>query len=793
MRKAFAALFVVLILGLGIFAWTFPKSRLPQREGALSLRGLKDKVRVTRDKWGIPHIEAENEHDLQVALGFTMAGDRLFQMDLLRRIANGELSEVLGEKTVEFDILLRKLRLRAHMDDFWESNRHKLDPRMISLMEAFYSGVHQYIETQPLPIEFKILGYKPRPFSPQESMAISGYLALSFGEGIIADPLYTDLLNDLPKDLVDKMWIREKNDKNIVTDQRTVNVRIKDQPWYGKFLEAQNYFRDVLGLFHGSNSWVLSGKRSASGFPLLANDPHVAFSNPSVWYEAHLKSPEHEIYGHYIPLIPFPAMGHDSFRGWAITMSEIDDMDLYEEKVNELGQVQFRGKWVPLIEEKEIIKVKGGKDLEMIVKRTPHGPLINGTKFEVEGKKIALKWSYHHPENDVATALYKLSHTKKLSDLDGALKHGATPGLNVSWVDAEGNIAWRVMGKIPIRRGFKGNQILEGWNGRHEYERYFDIKEHPGVINPKSGVIVTANYRPEYNGPLPLEGYWQPGERFERIYDLLKVKEKWSLNEMKEIQNDQFVVTGSKMRDVLLKEVIPHTQEERNIIALFKEWKGESHTDSFGSSLYHMWTHHLGKLAFHDELGETRYVAYNKVADFWNFFKTFIFDEDSILWDNKKTKIKESRNDIVNESFRVAISRLKSRLGEDYRGWRWGDLHTLEFQHPLGKVKPLNMIFNLGPYPVGGGYFQVDNMSTARYEDSFNVKLGASVRRLIDFKDPAHSLGVLPTGNVGHFNSPFYKDQVELFINGQYRDQWLDMDAVVKAPHTILTLKPFNL
>lgn len=793
MKKGILIFLSLTLIGGAVFIFTYPKTRLPQREGELSLKGLKDKVTVTRDEWGIPHIEAQNENDLHLALGFVMASDRLFQMDLLRRIANGELSEVLGETTVEFDILLRKLRLRAHMDDFWKENRHRLDPRMVSMMDSFFSGVHQYIETQPLPLEFKILGYRPRPFSHQEAMAVSGYLALSFAEGLIADPLYTDLLNDLPKELVDKMWIREKNDKNVVTGQKAVSVRLKDQPWYGEFLKAHDYFRDVLGLFHGSNSWVLSGKRSKSGFPILANDPHVAFSSPGVWYEAHLKSPEYEIYGHFVPLVPFPPMGHDEKRGWAVTMSEIDDMDLYEERLNDLGQVQYKGKWVPLKNEKTRIKVKGGKDIEMEVKITPHGPLINGTKYEVKGKNIALKWSYHHPENDIATAFYKMAHSKKIEDLDEALKHGATPGLNVSWVDKEGNIAWRVMGKIPVRKGFRGNQILEGWSGKHEYERYFTIKEHPGMVNPEEGIIVTANYRPQYNGPLPLDGYWQPSERFERIYNLLQQKEKWGLEGMKSIQNDQFVVTGKGMRNVLVGDVEAKTEEERMILSLFKKWQGESDITSFGSALYHMWTHHLGKLALHDELGETRYVAYNKVADFWNFFKTFIHEEDSVLWDNVKTKEKETRKDLVNQSFRIAISRLKERLGEDINQWRWGELHTVEFEHPLGKVKPLNYIFNVGPFPSGGGYFQVDNMSTARYEDSFKVKLGASVRRLIDYKDPVRSLGVLPTGNVGHFNSPFYDDQANMFLNGQYRPQWLSLEDVKKNNHQTLTLKPYTL
>lgn len=791
MKKIIASTIVLVFVFIGLLAVFYPQTRLPKREGSLNLSGLKGEVKVTRDKWGIPHIEAQNEEDLHMALGFVMASDRLFQMDLLRRIANGQLSEVLGETTVEFDILLRKLRLRAHQNDFWKENRHLMDAKMVSLIEAFLAGIHQYIETQPLPIEFKILGYKPRPFTPQEAVAVSGYLALSFAEGIIADPLYTDLLNQFPKELVEKMYIREKNDKNIVTGQKTAAVRLKDQPWYGEFLKAQNFFRDGLGLFHGSNSWVVSGKRSASGFPLLANDPHVAFSNPAVWYEAHLKSPEFEIYGHFIPLVPFPAMGHDRQRGWAVTMSEVDDMDLYEERVNKLNQVQYKGKWVPLKIDKEIIKVRKAKDIEIEVRRTPHGPLINGTKYEVKGKNISLKWSYHHPKNDVATAIYKLSRSKELGDLDDALKHGATPGLNVSWVDRKGNIAWRVMGKIPLRRGFKGNQILEGWSGKHEYERYFKIKEHPGMVNPSDGVIVTANYRPQYNGPLPLEGYWQPGERFERIYDLLKKKEKWTLEEMKAIQNDQFVVTGKDMKDLLLSEVKVSGAREQRIIDKFKEWGGDSSKDSFGSALYHMWTHHLGKLALYDDLGETRFMAYNKVADFWNFFKTFFYEVDSPFWDDVKTlDKKETRSDIVTASFKKALARLEERLGPQEDQWTWGKIHTLEFEHPLGKVKPLNKIFNLGPYPVGGGYFQVDNMSTARYEDSFNVKLGASVRRLIDFADPEKSEGVLPTGNVGHFNSPFYKDQVELFINGKYRDQWLNLEDVKAHTHQVLTLRP---
>ena len=790
MKKKIFLTSIAIISVLLLFLFIYPQTRLPKTSGQVVLKRLRGEVVVTRDKWGVPHIEAENEQDLQRALGFIMAGDRLFQMDILRRIVNGELSEIFGKETLKFDVLLRKLGLRAFQDDYWRKNRYRMDARMVSLMESFLDGVHQYMENHPLPIEFQILGYRPRPFTPQEAMGVSGYLSLSFAEGLIADALYTDLLNELPKEIVEKMWIRQKNDKNKVTQQKAVTLNLEDSSWFDDFTQTQNFLRDGFGLFHGSNSWVLSGKRSSSGYPLLANDPHIAFSSPSMWYEAHLKSPEYEIYGHFIPLVPFAAMGHDRNRGWAITMSEIDDMDLYEEKINDLNQVLFKGKWIPVKVEKQVIKVKGEKDHEIVLEKTPHGPLLKGTQHEIEGKNISLKWSYHHPENDIATAIYKLSHTKSIKELDEALSYAAAPGLSVSWADKEGNIAWRVMGKIPLRKGFLGNQILQGWTGAHEYERYLTFQEHPSVTNPENGLIVTTNYYPQNVGPLPIEGYWQPSERFERIHEILEKKEKWNLSEMKGIQNDQFVVTGEKMRNLLISEVEAKTPLESEILKEFKDWKGGSNEESFGSAVYHMWIHHLGKLALKDELGEKRYIAYNKIADFWNFFKTFLYDKENVLWDDVKTPERETRKDLINKSFRIAANRLKERMGEKVELWTWGKIHRLEFQHPLGKVRPLDKIFNIGPYEVGGGPFQINNMSIARYKDHFDVKLGASVRRLIDFSRPEISKGILPTGNVGHFNSPFYKDQVSLFIGGKYRPQWMSLADVKKHKHSILKLRP---
>jgi penicillin G amidase len=777
------------------------KARLPKTHGSLNLPGLELPVEVHRDKYGIPHIEAKSELDAMRAFGFVTAGDRLFHMELLRRIANGSLSEVLGEAATKWDILLRKLKLRKTMDEFLAKNLQNMDPHMINLMKAFYEGVDHFVKTQPLPPEFVLLGFTPKKFELAEGMAISGYMALSFAEGIIADSLFSELYADFPKEMVDQVLVKHKKDRNLITESYASNskplnkaiARPTQEAWFKDLTEFLTEFEQNFGLFHGSNSWVLGPTRSKSGHALLANDPHVAFSNPSVWYEAHIKYPGYEIYGHYLPLVPFPAMGHDMNRGWAVTMAEMDDLDIYQEKIDwDKKQVMYRGKWVPLKIEKEIVKVKGKEDVVIEVVTTPHGPLIDGTEYGKKDKHLAIKWSYHHPENDVATAFYKLAHSQDLKDMKEAIKLAATPGLNVSWVDKRGNIAWHVLSKIPLRpAGVTGETILEGWSGKHEYLRYLTIDENPHLYNPKSGVIVTTNYYPEFKSKHPLSGYWQPSERFERISDLLATKEKWDLEDLKAVQNDQFVVTADEHLSILLGSLKSGgSSQKQKAVEILKTWDGKSGISDVAPSLYYTWTKQIMKEAMLDELGEDRYKALNSVADGWHFFKTFIKNANSPWWDNNKTSEKETREQIIATAFDKTLKSLSDQYGSNVSSWNWGRLHTIEFAHPFGKKKPLDSIFNIGPFESGGGYFQVDNMSSKRYKDDFHVTLGPSTRRLIDFKDASVSLGILPTGNSGRPFSPHYDDQVRMFLDGKYREQLLDLKIVKAQKKGTLTLTP---
>ena len=758
MKKIFLIVFAILLLATGSGLYFLTLQSLPPFEGKIVVPSLSHSVKITRDKWGIPHIEAQNRPDLHRALGFVMAGDRLFQMDVLRRLANGQLSEIFGKKALPSDILLRSLRLRKRMDEIWEENRHKIDPGMIRQSEAFLEGVHYYIQTQSLPLEFKLLGYRPRPFQIQELMAIGGYMALTFADGITTDALYSELLGRYSPEQIDQLRVRHESDQSDRVGQKTGHTTPRPE-WFRDVTQALASLQTQVGFFRGSNSWVLAKKRSKSGMPLLANDPHIAFASPGTWYEAHLSSPDYEIYGHFIAGIPFPILGHNRDKAWALTMAQVDDMDLYEETFHpqDPSLVMYRGKWVKVQKYNEKIRVKGEKDVDITVTVTPHGPLIDATKHAIKGKHVSLKWSYYHPENDGLTAFYKLAQAKTKEQMKEALSYAAAPPMNVSWIDKQGNISWKILGKLPLRQGFHGRQILDGSSGKHEYTRYLSARENPGIDNPKSGVIVTANYYPEYDGKIPLDGYWQSSERFERISKLLATQEKWSLEELKRVQTDQHVGIFDFIVPIFLAAMQnqPLGEREGKIINYLKAWRGESGVDSVASSIYHMWQSWIAREALFDNLGEKHYRVFHKTADSQHFFKTLITQEKNLWWDDSNTPdVIETRRDIIRRAFKKMVAKLSERLGSSPDKWRWGRLHTVEYRHPLGRVWPLNYLFNVGPFEAGGGTFQIDSMGVHRYKDTFNVITGPSTRRLIDLGEPTYSWGILPTGNLGHFNHP---------------------------------------
>lgn len=793
MKKILTAIVLVIVVLaslLSIYFAYYSHKTIPQLSGKIQVgEQLRDEVIITTDHNGVPHIQAQNQEDLYYALGFTMARERLFQMEMLRRIGSGRLAEILGPSLVETDKFLRTLQLKNRMERFWLKNKDTMDPIMMKLVNRFYKGLNDFAKTNPLPPEFFILGInKIEPFTVVDAMAISGYMALSFAEGMIGDILFHNLEKKFGTKAVNQLREGALGEKiktpNLKTDA------IYSVNW-NKYLNPLDTLEKYFGLFHGSNSFALSPQRSKSGMPMLSNDPHIAFSSPGTWFEAHLKSPQFEIYGHFLPLVPFAILGHNQSKAWGITMAEFDDLDFFQEIV-EGNDVIIADKKYPIKSYEEVIKVRFGSDQKLIVKETPHGPIMNNTMMvDPENKMppLALAWSFYHPDNNILKSFYLLNYAENSTQFREALSYAAAPGLNITWIDKSGDIAWQVMGKIPLRDTSINSDIIQlGADKKSQYLGYVDYKNNPHAKNPESGVIVSTNYIPPFQAKYPLDGYWQPSERYLRLNELISKRGKWTAQDLKKIMTDENTVSHRKVLNYLIP-LLHQNAKYSHWGTRLQAWDGSSHKESIESSIYHLWSYWMMFETFHDELKDD-YEAFARIADYWHTFKNHIHVENSVWWDNIDTKTKESRKDIILKAFENTIAELTSKFGEDSKNWKWGNLHTITYQHPLAKIPLLGKVFNIGPIPSGGGFFQVNNMSSPRADKDFNVTLGPSTRRIIDLKNTQVTFGVLPTGNSGHFKSPFYQNQKDLFINNQFREQYLDISLVKTKSHWDLILHP---
>ena len=459
------ALLVAALLALG--AWHL-HNKQPQRSGTLALAGLSAPVQVHYDERGVPHIRAGNEADLYRALGYVHAQDRLFQMEILRRLAQGELAAVLGPKLLASDKLFRSLGIRERAATY-AANMDMQSPAHQALT-AYLDGINHYQATRPVPLEFDLLGIKPRPFTAQDTVAVSGYLAYSFAAAFRTEPALTfvrDMLGAGYLRMFDLDWHPEgvltataptQTPMPTTTSAPAHMSRLTNADWQGlaRVAEASQSAMDLGGLplLEGSNAWAISGTRTASGKPMLAGDPHIAYSSPSVWYEAHLSAPGFELYGHFQALNPVALLGHNAEFGWSITMFQNDDLDLIAEKVNPDNpqQVWHRQQWVELSTRSETIEVKGQAPVTLTLRRSPHGPIINDAFKDTLGDTpVAMWWAFLETENPLLEAFYQLNRANTLDKARAAARKIHAPGLNLVWASASGDIGWWAAAKVPLR------------------------------------------------------------------------------------------------------------------------------------------------------------------------------------------------------------------------------------------------------------------------------------------------------------------------------------------------------
>jgi penicillin amidase len=767
--------FLIATIGGGFYGYLL-WSR-PNYDGEINISAIKTSVSITRDNEGVPHIAAENENDAYFALGYTMAQDRLFQMEISRRAASGELSEIIGDKTLLSDKTFRNLKLRKSALEMLAKNPiQKKNPVMYELISSFYKGVNYYQDNNPLPIEFKILGIKPRPFSIEDAYTFIGLMSFNFAIALNQDPLLTKLEQRLGAEYVNDLRVEKINSK-----QKLI-TNIKSQIYdHSKISGLISYLETGYPLYDGSNGWLLSKKRTSTKSTMLANDPHISYPHPGIWYEAHVKTPTFETYGHFLPLLPFPILSHNSQKAWGLTMTLTDDMDLFQEKLIEDGSKYiYKNNKLPLKTSLERIKIKGREDYQFTLKETQHGPILDEI---LSDKGLALSWAFHDIDNDPISVLYKMSYAKNMTEFKQAVSEGIAPGLNVLYADSD-NIAWWMFGKIALKpKQMRSDFILDGSSGKDEYSGFMKFEDKPHSENPESGIIVSANFRP-FGFPADLRGDWQPDDRFNTIYTLLSKKERWSIEETEELQTLSLNLDNKAMLNELLLDLKRHPINQEYIEDL-ASWNLVSDKNSRAPLIYYTFQNRVARKLLKD-LSEEELETYAKISTSYIFLKRVILDRDSVWWK------KYDRKKIVAEAFDETINLLKEKYGNNDKNWKWGNAHTIEFSHPLGKIKPLNYIFNIGPYPIDGASQDINNQKSDSLKDQFLVKAGPSTRRIITFDGIENEKGILPVGQSGHLLSPFYKNQLERFINGKYRNMLTSNEAIKKDKSHLLRLSPIK-
>jgi len=783
--KVIAVLLILIVVG----TWLYSKTYHPNYKGELEINYLSDEVTIYFDEIGVPHINAKNQKDAYIALGYVHAQDRLWQMELIRRIAPGRLSEIFGKDLLETDVFFAGLGI----EEASEKSIAKLDTSSEAYLMsmAYLEGVNQYVNEGKMPLEFDLVGIKKEKYTLKDIYNVFGYMSFSFAVAHKTDPLLTEIKEKLGAPYFNELM--SAFDKNLTINKTEI------QPIKAEMSKAVSKIMDNLPVsaFIGSNSWVIAPEKTRNGKVLFANDPHIGFAQPSVWYQNHIKTPDYEIYGYNIALMPFPLLGHNRDYAYGLTMLANDDLNFYIEKNNPDNANQY--KTIDGFKDYEIrtktIKIKDEKDTTFQVKVSKHGPIMNGLNRNIsDDRPIAMNWMYTYLENEMLNVAHGISHAKSLENFRASVAKIHAPGLNVMYGDAKDNIAWFAAAKLyQLRDSVSSKTYLDGASGKDEILEILPFEENPQAINPSRNYVYSANHQPDSVRGKLYPGYYQPEDRSKRIVELLEAKNDFTKEDVAKMIYDVKSSNVSQIANDLLAIVndSDFSVSQKKAVSILKNWDGTYSKTAVGATIYNRFLYEFLVNTFKDELGDGFELFINsQLQD--QVLPNQISRENSVWWDNISSKNKtETRAEIVTTSFKNAFSFLENQLGANVEDWLWKRVISIEHEHAIGKAGGvLRKFFNVGPFETIGGNEVINNQifkldSTGVYK----ITAGPSTRRVIDFSDIENSLSILPTGQSGRVFSPYYKDQAQKFVDGEFVKMSLNLKEIEKSKN-ILVLKP---
>lgn len=779
---------VVLVVIIGAAYLQYTK---PSYEGEYQLQNLTKETTVYYDDYGVPHIYADNQKDAMTTLGYVHAQDRLWQMELMRRIAPGRLAEIFGTPVLKTDQFFAGIGIDENSAKAVKQ-MDKKSPTYI-LAQAYLDGINQYIDNGTTPVEIQLLGIKQEKFTLKDVYNIFGFMSFSFAMAQKTDPLMTDIRDRFGMDYLKDFGINGE----LGTQQL--------QSFQGKYKEYSEISKSVANLleaspvpaFIGSNSWVIGAEKTKNGQVILANDPHIMYAQPGTWYEAHIVCPDYEMYGYYIAGTPFPLLGHNHDYAYGLTMFENDDVDFFAEEENPNNPKQYRTPdgYKNYTYQQKIIKVKDSTEVKLNVKTSQHGPIINGLLEGLQSdQSVAMSWIYTQQKNRILEAVYALSHSENLEHFHNSIELIHAPGLNVMYGDAKGNIAWITSGKLyKLPKTVNGNFILNGANGTDDQKEWLPFTQNPQAINPPWHYVYSSNNQPSpVNGYL-YPGYYLPKDRAVRIDGLLKVKNNWTKEDVSKMIVDNTSATAQTIVGNMTRplQIQDFTANEKQALSVLQSWKATHELEDIAPTIYNKWFYHYLKATLEDEFGEENFKLLLSTHIVKQMIENQTANATSPWWDNVATKDKkETQSEILTQSFKQAVASLETQLGNDVSQWQWSKVHQVTFQHPIGKVKLFSGFFNVGPFPISGTNEVINNQLFIYTDDAIlPIKGGPSTRRIVDFSDVENSWSVLPTGQSGNPMSKHYSDQSELFVNGKFRKMKLNKKEI-ESSSTKVVFRP---